>query len=693
MTVMAGAVTAGATTSATPATAPAALLSVRGLSVTFQTEKGVLPVLNGVALEVRAGETVCIVGESGSGKSVTAKSIMRLIGYEKGVITGGSVLLGDSDLVALPPREMQAVRGKRIAMIFQEPMCAFDPVCTVGRQITETIRLHEAVSKQEAYDRAVDLLQKVGISEAPLRMRQYPFELSGGMLQRAMIAMALSCNPDLLIADEPTTALDVTTQAQILRLLKELQEEFRMSIILITHDLGVAATLADKIFVMYTSRIVERAGVDEIFDRPLHPYTQGLLRSIATSDCNRAERLHSIEGVIPALWELPQGCHFHPRCPHALERCRQQAPPLTSVSEEHQVACWMIGEAAPSLSIPPAVRPRESVQNGSVSDLESGRPESLFRVENLSKHYSRGKGFSRNRKAPVRAVDDVSFTIGKGEVFGLVGESGSGKSTLGRVLLQLERATSGKVFFEGRDLSEVSSGALREIRRDLQVIFQDPYGSMNPRWRVSQIIGEPLDAHEHLTAREKRERLGELLEMVGLDSRLHDQYPYQFSGGQRQRIAIARAIALRPKFILADEAVSALDVSVQAQIVNLLKELQQQLDLTYLFIAHSLDLVRYLADRLGVMYLGEMIEIAGSDELFSHPAHHYTRALIASSPTPRSGSKTIPPAIVGEIPSPANPPSGCRFHTRCPAATARCLEEKPQLVEVSTDHWLACHYP
>ncbi|MDR2106500.1 MAG: ABC transporter ATP-binding protein [Coriobacteriales bacterium] len=663
-----------------------ALLSVQELSTAFQTSKGALAVLDRVSFDVKPGETVCIVGESGSGKSVTVKSVMRLIGYENGSITGGSVVFDGQNLDSLPPRAMQTIRGRKIAMIFQEAMCAFDPVCTVGRQITETILTHEKVTRQEAYQRAVELLRKVGISEPELRMKQYPSELSGGMLQRSMIAMALSCNPALLIADEPTTALDVTTQAQILRLLKDLQDEFHMSIILITHDLGVAATLADRVFVMYTSRLVEQAPVREIFKHPKHPYTQGLLQSIATTDRGRDERLYSISGSIPSIWELPEGCHFHPRCPYASGRCHSQFPPLTSVSDNHQVACWKVDRLSTSNAV-------SVVPNAQAVVRQQPKDEALFQIEHVSKHYSSGRGFLHKRNMPVRAVDDVSFTINRGEIFGLVGESGSGKSTLGRILLHLEKVTSGRVIYDGQDLTKATGRALRKIRRDIQVVFQDPYGSMDPRWRVSQIIEEPLNAHEHLSARQKRERAQELLELVGLEKRLHDQYPHQFSGGQRQRIAIARALALNPKFLLADEAVSALDVSIQAQIVNLLKDLQQQLGLTYLFIAHGLDLVRYLADRVGVMYLGEMVEVAGSDELFAHPAHHYTRGLIASIPSPNPEQRKNLSPIAGEIPSPARPPSGCRFHPRCPAATSRCSEEKPSFVEVCTGHYLACHNP
>lgn len=665
------------------------LLSVQDLSVVFHTDKGPLPVLDAVSFDVGVGETVCLVGESGSGKSATVKSIMQLIGYENGEIVNGSVLFDGQDLVTFTPMEMRSIRGKRMAMIFQEPMCAFDPVFTIGSQIVESIVYHDGVSRQDARARAVALLGRVGISEPKLRMKQYPSELSGGMLQRAMIAMALSCNPELLIADEPTTALDVTTQAQILHLLNELQDEYRMSVILITHDLGVAAAFADRIIVMYTSRIVEQAAVGSIFQNPQHPYTQGLLQSVTASLCEKGQKLPSIAGSIPTLHELPEGCYFHPRCPYAQDRCKVASPPLEGKTREHQVACWYRGVRAQG-DLPAAEAISITEQGEHSTSLEE---RVLFDVDNVRKYYPNGKGFSRKKRFPIRAVDGVSFKIVQGETFGLVGESGSGKSTLGRLLLGLEDVTGGEVVFDGQDLSQLSTRSMRHARRNMQTIFQDPYGSMDPRWRVRQIIEEPLSAHGHLNSVEKREHVEELLEMVGLDKRLYNRFPHQFSGGQRQRIAIARAIALQPKFILADEAVSALDVSVQAQIVNLMQELQQQMGLTYLFIAHGLDTMRHLADRLGVMYLGKMVEIAPSEELFCHPAHHYTHGLIASIPKADPKKKVNFASIEGEIPSPAKPPSGCRFHPRCPAATSRCAEEEPCLAEVSANHYLACHNP
>ncbi|WP_336785128.1 ABC transporter ATP-binding protein [Paenibacillus sp. MMO-177] len=672
-----------------------ALLNIQELSVGFRTKNGLLEAITNISFSIQPGETVCLVGESGSGKTVTSKAIMRLIDYEKGSITRGSILLAGRDIAALPEAELRQLRGKRVAMVFQEPMAAFDPVFTIGQQIVETIIQHERMSRRAAWDRGIQLLSRVGIPEAEIRMKQYPGELSGGMLQRAMIAMALSCSPDLLIADEPTTALDVTIQAQILQLLQELQQELGMSILLITHDLGIAAEMADRIVVMYAGRIVEQGTAEELFARPRHPYTRGLLQSIPPLDSVRGERLYAIQGSIPSLSALPEGCLFHPRCEYATERCRVEAPPLVEQSGGG-VACWH----AERVAAEPAVRSKSAalrVEDPAAHEerLEAASSgtdsEILFSAEHLRKYYPvKRKSFTAPRTF-IRAVDDVSFSIRRKETFGLVGESGSGKSTLGRVLLQMEQATSGKVLFQGKELTGLNSAQLRPLRKDMQVIFQDPYGSLNPRWTIGDSIAEPLKVHGTWTADERRHRVEELLGLVGLDPTSASKYPHEFSGGQRQRIGIARAIALNPTFILADEAVSALDVSVQAQIVNLLQELQQKLGLTYLFIAHGLQIVRHISDRIGVMYLGKLVEIAPSDELFRQPAHPYTKLLIESIPQPVPGQRGTA-SIQGEIPSPANPPSGCRFHPRCPFATERCRKEQPELRPLGEDRYAACHY-
>ncbi|MFD0670008.1 dipeptide ABC transporter ATP-binding protein [Cohnella sp. GCM10027633] len=672
------------------------LLDIQGLSVDFHTRRGLLQALNDVSLSIVPGETVCLVGESGSGKTLTSKAVMRLLDYENGRISSGRIRLGGHDLTSLSQQELRLLRGKKMAMVFQEPMAAFDPVYTIGHQIAETIRAHDAKTKAESWTHAVSLLERVGIPEPAIRMKQYPGELSGGMLQRAMIALALSCGPELLIADEPTTALDVTIQAQILQLLQDLQEEFGMAILLITHDLGIAAEIADRVVVMYAGRVVEQAPTAELFASPRHPYTQGLLRSIASLDTEKGDKLHAIEGTIPSLSALPEGCLFHPRCPYATDRCRAEAPPLVA-DGDREAACWHIDRVAGSARREPDKQASIVVSTSDRPALGFGEQETeapdLFRVDGLRKYYPVKGRLPGRARAFIRAVDDVSFAIREGETFGLVGESGSGKSTLGRVLLQLERATAGTISFQGRELTKLGGSALRSARKDMQMIFQDPYGSLDPRWSVGDIIAEPLRTHGKPGSRELREKIAELLGAVGLDEAYSKRHPHELSGGQRQRIGIARAIALNPRFVLADEAVSALDVSVQAQVVNLMQELQAKLGLTYLFIAHGLQIVRHVSDRIGVMYLGKLVEIAPSRELFLRPAHPYTKALIASIPHPDPSRRRERTTLQGEIPSPTRPPSGCRFHTRCPLATAKCREEEPKLATIARDHVAACHYP
>ncbi|WP_301168740.1 ABC transporter ATP-binding protein [Brevibacillus nitrificans] len=672
------------------------LLEVRGLTVEFPTANGPVKPITDVTFDIHRGETVCLVGESGSGKTITSKSVMRLIDYEQGRITGGSVKLNGDELTAIPESVLQNIRGKKVAMVFQEPMSAFDPVFTIGTQLIETIRRHDKKSGKTAKGHAIELLRRVGLPEPELRLNQYPNELSGGMLQRAMIAMALACGPQLLIADEPTTALDVTIQAQILSLLTDLQEEYGMSILLITHDLGIAAEMADRMIVMYAGRIVELAPAERLFVQPRHPYTAALLRSIATLDRDRNVPLYSIEGTPPNVAEFPTGCRFHPRCPLATGKCRSEVPPLAG-SDGHEAACWHSDElerAEGSIwQLAASKNEQETESDFARTDerIPVTRPF-LFEVKGLTKHYPI-KGALGRTKAVIHAVDEVSFEIYEGETFGLVGESGSGKSTLGRVLIQLEKATAGEILFGGEPLTERGALERRQIRRDMQMIFQDPYGSVNPRWTVGETIAEPLDVHGTWTKAERRSRVEELLSMVGMNPSWAERYPHEFSGGQRQRIGIARAIALNPRFILADEAVSALDVSVQAQIINLMQKLQENLGLTYVFIAHGLNVVRHVSTRIGVMYLGNLVEIASAEELFSHPAHPYTALLISSIPWPDPRRKRLFSPIQGEIPSPAAPPSGCRFHTRCPAATARCKEEAPMLKAVGSGHSVACHYP
>ncbi|MCZ2260159.1 dipeptide ABC transporter ATP-binding protein [Sporosarcina sp. G11-34] len=662
------------------------LLEVKDLTVDFKTKEGLVTAISDVFLTIKPSEVVCLVGESGSGKSVTSKAIMRLIDHDNGVISNGQIQFGTDDLAHLSTKELNEIRGKKIAMIFQEPSAAFDPVFTIGFQLTETIRKHTRLSKRKASEKGLSLLEKVGLSEPELRMKQYPNELSGGMLQRAMIAMALSCEPDLLIADEPTTALDVTIQAQIIQLLKDIKEEHNMAILLITHDLGVAAQLADRIVVMYAGKIVEEATVQQLFEKPYHPYSRGLLQSIPKANPVGQKKLPSIEGSIPSLSNMPTGCRFSPRCPFATEKCRKESPSLQSINGR-QSACWYTEELIE----------RTDWFNGDEADDITERiiekePEierkTLFEVRELSKYYP----LKQTRKK-LKAVNNVSFSIKEGETFGLVGESGSGKSTLGRTILQLEKVTSGDILFKGQSLLNLKGAEMRKMRRDMQMIFQDPYGSIDPRWTIGEVIAEPLKTQfKRQSSKEVESKVKELLQLVGLNPEWVSRYPHEFSGGQRQRIGIARAIAINPSFILADEAVSALDVSVQAQIINLLKDLQQSIGLTYLFIGHDLNVVRHISDRIGVMYLGRIVEIAPSEQLFRKPLHPYTQALIQSIPNTdlTEGNKAL--SIEGEIPSPSNPPSGCAFHTRCPFATELCKQETPNFVEQENGHFVACHY-
>lgn len=664
------------------------MLDINKLNIEFKTKTGLLTAVSELNLSIKAGEAVCLVGESGSGKTITSKAIMRLIEYENGRISNGDITFQGTNLTSSDEKMLQHIRGKKIAMIFQEPLSAFDPVFTIGYQITEMIRKHQKTSQKAAWQKGIELLKKVGISEPEHRMKQYPNEFSGGMLQRAMIAMAISCEPDLLIADEPTTALDVTIQQQIVELLNSLKNEFNMGLLLITHDLGIAAELADRIVVMYAGEIIEDATVSQLFQTPHHPYTRGLLKSIPRMDSGSAGKLYSIDGSIPSLNDLPNGCLFHPRCPFSTEKCKRVRPKLEKINDRYS-ACYYAEDLVTRPDWRLSQQLQEEKQEEEIIENSKHNKEILLDIQHISKHYPIGSGLKFAKKQ-VKAVDDVSFSIIRGETFGLVGESGSGKSTLGRAILQLEKLSGGEVLYNGSPLSGLNSRKMGKYRKEMQMIFQDPYSSVNSRLKIGEIIAEPLKWHLKLSKQEIQETVEELLEKVGLKREWITRYPHEFSGGQRQRIGIARAIALNPSFILADEAVSALDVSVQAQIINLMQDLQKKMGLTYLFIGHDLGVVQHVSDRIGVMYLGKLVEIAPSEAIFENPAHPYTRVLIDSIPDGKTKQKF---QAKGEIPSPANPPSGCRFRTRCPFATEKCGEEEPALKEIQQNRFTACHYP
>ncbi len=660
------------------------LLDIRNLTVEFRSARGSVRAIDDLSLEVSAGEFLAIVGESGSGKSVTALSIMRLLPTQTALVSSGSVKFDGRDLLKLSPEEMRQVRGKDIGMVFQEPMTSLNPILTIGFQITESLKVHFGLSDAEADARAIELLGMVGIPDAERRLKQYPHQFSGGMRQRVMIAIALACNPKLIIADEPTTALDVTVQVQILDLMRDLARRLNVALIVITHNLAVVARYADRIAVMYAGQLVEVGDAMNVFTRSRHVYTQGLLRSVPRLDEPRRARLESIEGLPPNLAQLPTGCRFAPRCPLREEAC-SEAGQLTGTDVGTLSACRRHTElAAGRIGWP------SEGGEGQTRDVPGG--ETLISIRNLAKTFPVASGFGRPT-AHVRAVQNFSIDIRKGETLGLVGESGCGKSTVGRLLLRLEEPSEGTVTFEGKDVHAATGRQLTELRRKIQVIFQDPFSSLNPRMTVGDIIREPLQVYRLAPDRAAREaRLSELLSQVGLRPEVAERYPHQLSGGQRQRVGIARALALEPSFIVCDEAVSALDVSIQGQIINLLEDLQRRLGLTYLFIAHDLAVVRHISTRVVVMYLGRIMEIADRDELYARPIHPYTATLMEVAPTPdpvKERAKVFK-AVKGDLPSPLNVPSGCVFHTRCPKAWPECRQTVPDLREIRPGHFAAC---
>ncbi len=668
------------------------LLEVQDLHVHFMTSRGVVRAVEGISYTVNRGETVAIVGESGCGKSVSSLAIMRLLAKPAGRVVGGRILFEGRNLLDLSDEEMRDVRGRDIAMIFQEPMTSLNPVLSIGFQIMEPLFMHTKMNQEEAKARALELLRLVGITDGERRLEQYPHQLSGGMRQRVMIAIGLACNPKLLIADEPTTALDVTIQAQILELMKDLSQRLGIALVIITHNLGVVARYADRVNVMYAAKIIEQGSADDIFLRPSHPYGIGLMRSVPRLDWPRGQRLETIEGLPPDLRSPPEGCRFAPRCPHRLPRCSEPTPWI-EVGNGHHSACHRVGEILVGKVAAQSAQPIMAARHGGEPD---GKP--ILAVDNLRKHFkvkAAGAGFFASETAVVKAVDGVSFAIAPGETLGLVGESGCGKTTVGRVVLRLEEASGGQIIFNNSDITHRSPSAMREIRRKIQVIFQDPYSSLNPRMTIGQIIGEPLQVYGLVPNKKaEHDRAAELLSQVGLFSYMAERYPHQLSGGQRQRVGIARALALEPSFIVCDEPVSALDVSIQGQIINLLEDLQERLKLTYLFIAHDLAVVRHISDRVAVMYLGRIMELADRDTLYAKPLHPYTRALLDAAPVPDPAIERgrAPRALHGEIPSPLTPPTGCVFHTRCPIAQDICRQEIPQVRELALRHLVACHF-
>jgi peptide/nickel transport system ATP-binding protein len=652
------------------------LLSVANLAVRFETSQGVIRAVDGISYAVGRGEIVALVGESGSGKSVSALALLGLLPRRRARISG-QVLFEGRDLLALAESEMRALRGRKIAMIFQEPMTSLNPVLSIGLQLAEPLQVHLGMSAAAARTRALELVAQVGVTDPERRLAQYPHQLSGGMRQRIMIAMALSCDPKLIIADEPTTALDVTIQAQILDLLRELSRRLGIALIVITHNLGIVARYADRVNVMYAARLMEQAGVDRIFAAPRHFYTLGLLRSIPRLDEGRRAELATIEGLPPDLRDPPRGCRFAPRCGARIDACAA-ADGMADVAENHRSACIRAADVAAARGPEPSVAGRKP----------TGGAAPVLAVAGLAKH------FPVATDVTVRAVDGVSFMVRRGETLGLVGESGCGKTTIGRLVLGLEMPTAGEILVGGHRVTSRAWRDFRGFRHKVQMVFQDPMSSLNPRMTVGRFIAEPLLVHRMVPSRRRaRERVAELLGQVGLFSYMAERYPHELSGGQRQRVGIARALAMEPALIVCDEPVSALDVSIQAQVINLLERLQDRHALSLLFISHDLAVVRHIADEVAVMYLGRLVERAPCDALYAAPLHPYTRALLDAVPLPDPAAERRREArlLSGEMPSPFDPPSGCVFRTRCPMATARCARDVPELRELAPGHFAACH--
>jgi peptide/nickel transport system ATP-binding protein len=756
----------------------APVLDIQNLSTHIKLTSSVVQAVGNIDLHVDAGETLGIVGESGCGKSMTGLSIMGLL-PPGGAIVGGSVKLDGRELVGLKDEELRRVRGNEVSMIFQDPLTSLDPTKTVGYQVAEPVRLHRKASKGEALERAVEVLTLVGLPRPRERLKDYPHQLSGGLRQRVMIAMALACEPKLLIADEPTTALDVTIQAQILNLLRDLKDRLGMAMLLITHDMGVIAGHSDRVNVMYAGRVVETAEVGALFAEMHHPYTQALLASIPQLSQDARKALHAIPGLPPDLAHPPEGCRYAARCTRATDKCRTDEPPLAGKTPDHRFSCWhpvdgplaltliteggpdatSIGLAAPDAEsvaeatplpdkagytpdlVVDAALPDVPVTSGETAEADAAaeadaetRSEQtvvvaaglevaadgslevtertvevvaadgetaegippLLELRNLVKEFPITSGAILQRKvASVKAVSDVSFSVPAGTTFGLVGESGCGKTTIGKMIVALEKPNSGAISLGDVDVTRLRGTDLRRRRRDLQLMFQDPHASLDPRMRVGAIISEPLAIQRLGSRKAQRDRVFELLGEVGLPRNAVERYPHEFSGGQRQRIGLARALTLNPRLIVADEPVSALDVSIRAQVLNLMKRLQASHGLTYVVISHDLAVVKYMADRIGVMYLGKLVELGSGQDIYERAAHPYTAGLLATIPLPDPALERSKKgaAIRGELPSPVNPPSGCRFRTRCQFAQERCAVEEPELRSFGPGHVAACHFP
>jgi peptide/nickel transport system ATP-binding protein len=675
-----------------------ALLEVDNLQTYIYTRRGINRAVDGVSFQLDRGRSLGLVGESGSGKSMTALSMLQLVPKPAARIIGGEIRFEGENLLKKSEREMRRIRGGGIAIILQDPLTSLNPVFNVQYQVGESVSLHQHLSGRAQLDRVIDSLRRVHVPSPEIRMKDYPHQFSGGMRQRVVGAIAIACEPKLLVADEATTALDATIQAQYLTLLRGLQKDLNLALLFITHDFGIVAKMCDDVAVMYAGRVVEYADVRETFNHPAHPYTLALLEAVPKVD-RRVDRLYAIPGSPATGWTQSPGCRFAPRCAFAVERCSQEKPPLVTVAAGHASECWRAEEVYAKKAglmanghsdavIPDA--PSKPIMTGPKAVTTKGNR--ILQVENLHVYFPVRRGLPFKREtALVKAVDGISFALTEGETFSIVGESGCGKTTTARAILKVEVPVEGRVLWHGKDVHELNEEEMRAHRSAVQAVFQDPYSSMNPRMRIGDFITEPLLINSKMSKSERRQRAEEVLQQVGLRAEEIDNFPHEFSGGQRQRIAIARALSSFPRVIVLDEPVSSLDVSIRAQIMNLLKDLQEQEGFSYLFIAHHLGTVRYMSHTVGVMYLGRLVEMAECEELFNSALHPYTKALFSAALPDHPDVEREELLLHGDVAAATAVPRGCRLHPRCPMALQVCAEVEPEWKEVAPQHWTACH--
>ncbi|UCF91883.1 MAG: ABC transporter ATP-binding protein [Desulfobacterales bacterium] len=679
------------------------VLDVEDLKISYETRKGDVEAVRGVSFQVREGQTIGLVGESGCGKSTIAYGIVNFLG-PNGKIVGGSVRFQGNELVGRSEEELKKLRGDRIAMVYQDPMQALNPSVKVGDQLAEVLTFHRPISKAEAWDRSIRMLKRVNMPDPEQVMHRYTHQISGGQQQRVVIAMAMLNNPALLIMDEPTTALDVTVEAAVLDLIEELKTEFKAANIFITHNLGVVARVSDELCVMYAGELVERAAVIEIFQRPCHPYTMGLLACVPKLGESKLESiLQPIRGRVPAPAKRPKDeCIFAPRCDYATEECRRARPGLVEVTPGHVARCIYARE----IDGRPRTFKKQRTQAPAAGEQPAQTPgDDLLRFEQLKVYYPQASNsvvslLGLGEKKFVKAVDDVSLRVAKGRTLGIVGESGCGKSTLVKGLIGLEPVTAGAVEFLGLDVTQPVSARDNKLVQEMQMVFQNPDSTLNPSYSIGTQIARPIKRFKTTPRHQVKDEVLRLLKAVRLGPTYYDRLPRQLSGGEKQRVGIARALASRPDLIICDEPVSALDVSVQAAVINLLLEIQQAFGSSLIFIAHDLSVVRYFSDDIAVMYLGQIVEIGPAEAIYAPPYHPYTEALLSAVPIPDPTAEQKEIRLSGNVPSALNPPAGCRFHTRCPRRSAMlpengrvCETEVPPWHSSEQGHRILCHIP